>query len=643
MRLILLNILLVLSLISCVKQEAPESAPTVISLEASEVKLNSFIMSGDVTNEGFNATKERGFVWSSTNTNPSVSDAKLTVGYGKGKYSLLLNNLNPNSTYYYKAYATNNKGTSYGETKIVKTADYALATLTTDLPKNITYTTAELGGNVNDEGGIAVSERGICLAINRTPTVDDIKITNGKGLGSYSNIVIRLVEGTNYSVRSYAINGKGTSYGNEQKFSTWALKSPTVITELVTNLAATNVTLQGKVTDNGGIDLIEKGFFVSRNPNPTVTDTKVKSSNNEMGNYAIVLTLLEPQTKYFVRAYAQNTKGISLGNELTFTTNPATIPSVGTNDLQEISLSSVRAGVEIASNGGADISEFGVCLSTNRNPTIFDRKVVLGNTNSPGKMDNINNLSSNTTYYLRGYAINRVGVAYGPEKSFTTINPIQNTIKNGLLAYFPFNGNTFDVSGNNFHGVPHYITLVTNRFNEPGNAINLTGQSYIDIPFNSVFNSGNISISIWYNASNYTDNGQGNQRILVSKREGSGWGGGYEIGLNNNSGPGIHASWTNNTGNQAISYSGNLQINNWYHYVYVHDQNSVKLFLNGSLVSTSNVSGGIVFKNNLQTRIGQRAENGWHPFIGKLDDIGIWNRALSADEIKYLYQNNFQP
>jgi hypothetical protein len=336
-------------------------------------------------------------------------------------------------------------------------------------------------------------------------------------------------------------------------------------------------------------------------------------------------------------------KGIALGNETSFTTSPATIATVGTNDFQEITQNSVRAGVEISNNGGADILEFGVCLSTNRNPTIYDRKVVLGSSNSPGKMDNISGLTSNTTYYLKGYAINRVGVAYGTEKSFTTVNPIQNSLNNGLIAYFPFNGNVNDVSGNNFNGLPSNITMTTNRFNETGKAINLTGQSFVDIPFNTVFNSDIITISVWYYALNYTDLGQGNQRILVSKREESGWGGGYELGLNNNSGPGIHASWTNNTGNQAITYSGNLQVNNWYHYVYVHDQNSVKIYLNGSLVSTSNINGGLVLKNNLQTRIGQRASNGWHPYMGKLDDIGIWNRALNAEEIKYLYQNNYQP
>ena len=367
----------------------------------------------------------------------------------------------------------------------------------------------------------------------------------------------------------------------------------------------------------------------------------MKASNIETGAFAIVVTALDPQTKYYVKAYSQNSKGLAYGNELSFTTTPATIPTVGTNDFQEITQNSVRAGVEISNNGGADISEFGVCLSTNRNPTIYDRKVILGTGNSPGKMDNIGGLTANTTYYLRGYAINRVGVAYGLEKSFTTIDPIQNTLKSGLVAYYPFNGNTFDVSGNNFHGIPSQITMTSDRNNETGKAIYLTGTSFVEIAHDNKFNGEMTSISVWYNTQSYTDNGQGNQRLMVSKRDPSGWGGGYEIGLNNSNGPGIHASWTNSGGNNAIVYSNNLNTNQWYHYVYVHDRNSVRLYLNGTLV-TEMANTGMLTSNNLPTRIGQRP-NGWHPYIGKIDDIGIWNRALTAQEVNYLYRNNFQP
>lgn len=626
--------------ISCVKQDAPESAPTAITLEPSDVKLNSFVMLGDITNEGFNATRERGFVWSLTNNNPSVSDNKISVGYGKGQYSFSLEKLSPNTTYYYKAFATNDKGTAYGELKVVKTADYSLATLTTDLPKNITYTSAELGGNVVDEGGIAVTERGICLAINKTPTVADIKITNGKGLGSFANIVIRLIEGSNYSVRSFATNGKGTSYGNEQKFSTLAIKSPTVSTDIISNIAATYVTLQGNVSDNGGTDLIEKGFCLSKNLNPTLTDIKVKASNIETGAYAIVVTALDPQTKYYVRAYAQNSKGISFGNESSFTTTPATIATVGTNDFQEITQNSVRAGVEINNNGGADITEFGVCLSTNRFPTIYDRKVVLGTGNSPGKMDNVSGLSAGTLYYLRGYAINRVGVGYGPERSFTTINPVTNTLKNGLVAFFPFNGNTNDVSGNGNNGTNNGASLTADRFNSANSsyyfsAVNCSPRIESTINTNTITNS--LTISIWVLK---VGNGCSSPRILDFASNPINGPGQIQIGFGYNDLWGMAHQKSNGVDLNSPNFPiGQIK---WTHLVYTNDGITANYYQNGILLqSISNGSGSPTLARNLT--IGRMNHPAYDAFDGKLDDLGIWNRALSSDEIKYLYQNNFQP
>lgn len=626
--------------LSCVKQEAPESSPTVLTLEPSDVKLNAFTMSGEVTNEGFNATKERGFVWSQTNTNPSVSDNKITVGYGKGQYLYTLDKLTPNTTYYYKSFATNDKGTSYGELKAVKTADYALATLTTDLPKNITYTSAELGGNVIDEGGIAVTERGICLAINNTPTVNDIKINNGKGLGSFANIVIKLEDGSNYIARSYAINGKGTSYGNEQKFSTIAFKSPTVSSDIVSNISATYVTLQGNVLDNGGVDLLEKGFCISKNPNPSISDIKVKASNNETGAFAIVVTALDPQTKYYVKAYAQNSKGLSYGNELSFATLPANIPTVGTNDFQEITQNSVRAGVEIFNNGGADITEFGICLSTNRNPSIFDRKVILGTGNSPGKMDNIGGLTANTTYYLRGYAINRVGVAYGLEKSFKTIDPIQNNLKNGLIAFYSFNGNANDMTGNFNNGTVFGATLDKDRFGNSNQAYRFNGSGdYISVnQLSNLFS--NISISLWVN-----DIGQLVTPLSINPRYISTENcNGFAL-MNNiaNSPKGL--TFTSNRGG-GTTYFSNAEIvkNSWQHVVITFNGNQCSFYINGRLIKSENSISTLVNGGKLYiAKSGCRFETIEDFFAGRLDDIGIWNRVLNENEIINLYQNNFQP
>ncbi|MBP6055450.1 MAG: LamG domain-containing protein [Cytophagaceae bacterium] len=627
-------------LISCSKQDDPQSPPTVLTLEASEVKLTSFTMSGEVSNEGFNAAKERGFVWSSTNPNPSVSDNKVVVGYGKGQYSYLFEKLTANTNYYIKAFATNDKGTSYGETKTIKTADYDLATLSTEIPKNITYTSAELGGNVLKDGGIEVTEKGLCLAINKTPTIEDIKIANGKGIGSFANVVIKLQEGSNYIVRAYAINGKGISYGNEQKFTTISYKAPTLTTRSAQNIFATYATLSGNISDNGGAELIEKGFCLSKNPNPNISDIKVKSSNSEVGDFAIVITELEPSSKYYVRAYAQNFKGISYGDEISFTTTQGTIPSVGTNDFQEITQTSVRAGVEISSNGGLDITEFGVCLSTNRNPSINDRKVILGTSNSPGKMDNIFGLSSNTTYYLRGYAINRIGIAYGPEKSFTTNNQIQNSINSGLVAFFPFNGNTNEVIGNGSNGTNVGAALTTDRFNSINKAYYFSASNCsprIEYILNTSSITTSLTISIWVLK---VGNGCYAPRILDFASNPIDGPGQLQMGYGYENSWGIGHQKSNRTDlNSPIFPIGQIK---WTHLVYTNDGVSAKYYQDGTLLQTvSNGTGSPILAKFLT--IGRMNHPAYDAFNGKLDDIGIWNRALTSEEVNFLFQNNYQP
>lgn len=120
MRQILITFLLIVSITGCKPQEVllmKENPPSVVTRETTETSNFSVTLNGEVTEEGFTATTERGFVYSDKNINPSVSDSKIQSGYGKGVYFVKLDNLTLNTKYYFKAYATNSKGTTYGEVK----------------------------------------------------------------------------------------------------------------------------------------------------------------------------------------------------------------------------------------------------------------------------------------------------------------------------------------------------------------------------------------------------------------------------------------------------------------------------------------------------------------------------------------------
>lgn len=330
MRFLKLFILFSIVLSGC-KTEEPQNPPTVITKVASDVTLKNATLNGEVTNEGFSATSDRGFVYSEKNTNPSVSDTKVQSGYGKGVYSIVLDKLPVNTKYYYKAYATNKKGTAYGEVQSFTTADYKLPTALTDVPKNITYTTVELGGSVTDEGGGTVSESGFVVSTNASPTITDLKFPVTKGKAAIALIVSKLNVNTKYFVRSYAVNEKGVAYGNEQSFTTADYKLPAVTIIGPDSLTYNSVRVTHKVIDNGGGGITDRGLIFSYSSNPTISDKKFSAGGlpdnipPSYNDYTLRRGDLIELTNYFVRGYAINSKGVGYSNQIEFKTlnNPA--------------------------------------------------------------------------------------------------------------------------------------------------------------------------------------------------------------------------------------------------------------------------------------------------------------------------------
>jgi len=192
--------------------------PAVTTNSVSSITTDSAVAEGEVTDEGASSVTERGICWS-TSPDPTTSDAHDSNGTGTGTYTVNLNGLTANTTYYVRAYAINSEGTSYGD-NITFTTENDMPEVVTSSVGSITTDSAVAEGEVTDEGSSSVTERGICWSTSLNPTTSDTHVSNGTGTGTYTVDLTGLTSNTTYYVRAYATNSSGTSYGDNVSFTT---------------------------------------------------------------------------------------------------------------------------------------------------------------------------------------------------------------------------------------------------------------------------------------------------------------------------------------------------------------------------------------------------------------------------------------
>jgi len=387
---------------------------SVVTNSVSNITAISASCSGSINDNGGFAITARGMCWSK-NENPSITDSHTTDGTGSGDFTSTLTGLDANTTYYVRAYATNINGTTYGNQLNFTTED-GLPTIITTAISNITATSAQSGGNITDDGGAPITERGICWSTSQNPTLSSNYISNGSGTGNFTAALTSLNANSTYYVRAYAKNAAGTTYGNELNFTTDD-GIPTLTTTSISNIQAITATSGGNITDDGGLAISARGVCWGTSSNPTINDSKT-SNGTGTGSFTSNLSGLDVNTTYYVRAYATNSAGTTYGNEQSFTTKTG-LPTITTNDVTAITYNAATSGGNITDNGGFTITDRGVCWSTSSNPTTSGN-ITSDGTGTGSFISSITGLTANTTYYVRAYATNSTGTSYGSELSFTT-------------------------------------------------------------------------------------------------------------------------------------------------------------------------------------------------------------------------------
>ena len=383
--------------------------------QASEVTAHSVVLKGRISGDGGATITDRGFCMN-TNPNPTLENTAIHLEDVSGTFQSTLSNLTPGTTYYFRAFAINALGTSYGEEYNFKT-NGTLAYVTTSPIVDISSNSANSGGLVTSDGSALITARGVCWSLFENPTVDLLtKTEDGTGPGSFSSTMTGLQYGATYHVRAYVTNSVGTTYGSDVVFKTLPVL-PTVETTSVSTITAHSVNLTGNVMNSGGDQVVTRGFCCGTSSEPTIRDLKIEKGS-DLGSFTATLNGLAANTTYTIRSFAINSVGVAYSNATAFTT--LGIPTVTTSNVSNVTSNSAQCGGTISMEDGNRIQARGICWSTSQNPTIDLTTKTIDGSGGGVFTSNMIQLPFNTTIYVRAYATYESGTTYGTQLSFTT-------------------------------------------------------------------------------------------------------------------------------------------------------------------------------------------------------------------------------
>jgi hypothetical protein len=463
----------------------------------------------------------------------------------------------------------------------VLTAQALVAQVPSYVPTNGLVGYWPFSGNANDASG-----NGNNGTVNGSTQLSSDRFSNNNS--SY------IWDGSNSPIT--VANNLNQNFSNGVTFSVWIYQTGMYCSSCV----ATNYITKGRNIDNGGLtiglDHTNQKFYFQVTGNPISTNPPFSifySESNIIYNNWTLLT------------------GTYDGNTIKIYVN-------GVLDKSYSYISSVP------------INNDNILFGKQKGTSVF-----ADNFNMLGKLDDIG-------IWNRALTQQEITNLYNASLPQTACLPA-NVPTSGLVGYWPFCGNANDESGNGNNGTNNGATLTTDRFGNANSAYSFDGvDDYIQVPnSNSISITGDITMAAWVNTLGYNNQ---NYQTILSKRE-TYWTWEYAMGLSYHTGI-VHdtkliASRALGMGNQQQVWSTNSYIpNNWEYWVATISNGQLKLYKNGVLDNTqpytlvpNNQNCPLLFGKNTLADTSEQ-------FLGKLDDIGIWNRALTPQEITNLYNAN---
>jgi uncharacterized protein (TIGR02145 family) len=187
----------------------------------------------------------------------------------------------------------------------------------------ITDQSARSGGNIVDDRRHEIISKGILLGLSKQPTIDDnvTRTDDGDGDGYFETLVEGLSQSTTYYLRAYAVNNKGVvGYGKVIEFKTKG--KPIIHLSEALNVFPTAAIFRGFLIENGGAEILNKGFVWNVFANPTI-DNCAGSVYSRIGTESFIDTIvgLLPLKIYHVRAFAENDYGVNYSGQIQLKTD----------------------------------------------------------------------------------------------------------------------------------------------------------------------------------------------------------------------------------------------------------------------------------------------------------------------------------
>ena len=388
------------------------------------------------------------------------------------------------------------------------------------------------------------------------------------------------------------------------------------------NITSTSASLNAYVTincANGG------NFHAQFSTNASFTPNTNAPGGSAFVSYPRTINIsgLTPGTTYYWRYYGNLGTNcnptVVYSPTQSFTTLPASLPPTIQNITIDASNTNTNVNYTLIANSASATSIVKYGLTDTSLTSQVTGGSATGSTNTPATA-NLSGLTPNTTYYYQIEATNSIGTTLSPVSSFTTTNSTPNS----LVTEYNFNNTMQNTNGSNPFSTTNGVSFTTDRNGNPNSALNITNTGSSATITNLPYASSARTVSLWVKMNSFN----ANFNFIYCYGTASNYNGTY---FN-----------PNNLYHFAIGSSHAFAVTNsidWTHFVFVYDGTQSKIYKNGVLLSTAALTVNTQNNNNIFT-LGLTEQGAQNYFNGVIDDLKIYNYAISDTDITSLYTNN---